>query len=143
MLLLKNVTASLVLAVRIVCGSTSALAKEQEDLLTSTTAQWWQYINSIPPAVNPLLDTSGAYCTVGQRAPMWFLTGTFFGGTAIRTCTVPAGEALFLPVINYVGFNTPYICGQGGPMDGGSCGPRPRHTSTTRQTCQQRSMAKQ
>jgi hypothetical protein len=117
MTLLKSVTASLVLAVGIVCGSTSALAREQEDLLASTTAQWWQYINSVPPAVSPLLDPSGVFCMVGQRDPMWFLTGAFFGGTATRTCTVAAGEALFFPVINYVNFNTPYICGQGGPMD--------------------------
>ena len=113
----KNLTTSLVLAVGIIRGSTPTLAQEQEDLLASTTAQWWQYINSIPPAVNPLLDPSGAYCMVGQRDPMWFLTGAFFGGTATRTCTVPEGEALFFPVINYVNFNTPYICGQGGPMN--------------------------
>jgi hypothetical protein len=117
MTMVKKWTAGLVLAAGIVGGSISSLAQEQEDLLASTTAQWWQYVNSIPISVNPLADTTGDYCMVGQRDPMWFLMGTFLTGTAMRTCTIPAGEALFFPVVNYVSFNTPGFCNQGGPMN--------------------------
>ena len=114
---MKNLTAGLVLAVGMVGGGTSALAQEQEDLMASTTAQWWQYAISIPTSVNPLVDQTGANCMVGQRDPMWFLAGTFFGGMATRTCSVPAGETLFFPVINSVQINTPGVCGQTGSLD--------------------------
>jgi hypothetical protein len=109
--------AGLVLALGIAVGSIASLAQEESELLASTTAQWWQYAISIPTSVNPLIDTTGADCMVGQRDPIWFLVGTFFGGTAARTCTIPAGEWLFFPVINSVQFNTPNICGQGGNMN--------------------------
>ena len=82
----------------------------------SLTAQWWQFVISIPSTVNPLLDLTGADCVVGQRGPVWFLAGTFFGGTATRACSIPAGEALFFPVINSVQINTPNVCGQSGNL---------------------------
>src|ERR1700730_17687867 len=52
----------------------------------------------------------------GQRGPLWFLAGTFFGGTTIRTCVIPKGEAVFFPVINSVQINTPNVCGQTGNL---------------------------
>jgi hypothetical protein len=67
------------------------------------SARWWQWLLSIPAAVNPNLDTTGANCAQGQSANVWFLAGTF-GGSAARTCTVPAGKALFFPMINNVAF---------------------------------------
>ncbi len=79
--------------------------------LPQLTAQWQQWALSLPNDVNPLVDTTGALCGVGQRGPVWFLAGTFFGGTVIRTCTVPEGTTLFFPVINGFAFNTPG-CGQ-------------------------------
>jgi hypothetical protein len=59
------------------------------------TAQWWQWLMSIPEATNPNFDTSGAHCAVGQAGPVWFLAGSF-GGSFTRACTVPAGKALLL-----------------------------------------------
>lgn len=79
--------------------------------LPQLTAQWEQWALSLPNDVNPLVDTTGAFCAVGQRGPVWFLAGTFFGGTVTRTCTVPEGTTLFFPVINGFAFNTPG-CGQ-------------------------------
>jgi hypothetical protein len=49
---------------------------------------------------------------VGQRGPVWLLAGTFSGGSATRSCSIPQGEWLFFPVVNYVNFNTPN-CNQG------------------------------
>jgi hypothetical protein len=64
-------------------------------------AEWWQWISLIPVAENPLLDATGEKCAVGQRGPGWFLAGVLsISGTAIRTCSVPEGTALFVPIAN-------------------------------------------
>src|SRR5262249_7983648 len=63
------------------------------------SAQWWQWVLSIPAATNPNLDTTGANCGMGQAGPVWFLAGAF-GGTFTRFCTVPAGKALFFAILN-------------------------------------------
>ena len=65
------------------------------------SAEWWQFVLSIPASENPLLDTTGERCVVGQRGPVWFL----FGGTATRTCSIPEGKALFFPVLNLADIN--------------------------------------
>src|SRR5437016_2320237 len=44
-------------------------------------AAWWQWGLSVPAAVNPSLDTTGADAGQGQTGPVWFLGGTFGGGT--------------------------------------------------------------
>ncbi len=76
------------------------------------SAQWWQWSVSIPTAVNPNLDATGADCMVGQREDVWFLAGTFGGGTATRSCSVPDGVSLFFPIANSINVNTPNVCGQ-------------------------------
>jgi hypothetical protein len=67
------------------------------------TARWWQWVLSIPAAVNPNLDSSGVQCAQGQTDDVWFLAGNF-GGTVARACTIPAGKPIFLPLINTVSF---------------------------------------
>jgi hypothetical protein len=72
------------------------------------TADWWQFMLSIPTAVNPLADETGQNCMVGQRGAVWFLAGNF-GGTAApttRACSIPEDKALFFPVLNVVDVNT-------------------------------------
>jgi hypothetical protein len=66
------------------------------------SAAWWQWAYSIPAPNNPLLDETGAKCGVSQSGSVWFLVGVLnASGTAVRDrCTVPAGEALFFPVVN-------------------------------------------
>ena len=78
-------------------------------------AAWWQWALSIPADTNPLLDTTGDDCMVGQRGGVWYLAGTFFPApsTAVRDCAVPAGTAFFVPVINFVNVDAPNVCGQG------------------------------
>jgi hypothetical protein len=75
--------------------------------------QWWQWVLSIPVSVNPLLDATGADCMVGQRGSDWFLVGAFGGSSATRSCSIPQGASLFVPVVNVVSFDTPGACGQG------------------------------
>src|SRR4051794_22907267 len=69
------------------------------------SARWWQWAFSIPGPVNPLIDTTGAQCAQGQSGNVWFLAGLWVDpplvpNTAVRTCTVPSGKALFFPVAN-------------------------------------------
>lgn len=65
------------------------------------SAKWWQWALAVPEAQNPVFDTTGVNCAVGQSGPVWFLAGVF-GGSVTRACTVPAGKALFFPVLNAV-----------------------------------------
>jgi hypothetical protein len=62
-------------------------------------ADWgrWQVLS--PTATNPTADPTGRNCGVDQNGPVWFLTGTT-GGSAVRTCTIPAGKAILFPIIN-------------------------------------------
>src|SRR5207245_1119877 len=65
------------------------------------SAAWWQYVLSQPASSNPLVDTTGARCGVGQSGPVFFLVGAFGSGKTTRDqCTVPAGKALFFPLVN-------------------------------------------
>ena len=77
-------------------------------------AAFWQWALSIPAAVNPLLDATGADCMVGQSGGVWYLAGTFGAASATRDCDVPEGTAFFVPVINEVNVNVPGLCGQVG-----------------------------
>ena len=66
------------------------------------SAAWWVWAFSLPVPDSPFFDdgvcTNGAN---GQSGPVWFLCGVFNeSGTTTRECTVPAGKALFFPIIN-------------------------------------------
>jgi hypothetical protein len=67
---------------------------------------WWQWAYSIPVDMNPVADPTGEFAAVGQSGPVWFLAGNF-GGTTVRNAAVPAGKALFFPIINTVWINLP------------------------------------
>ena len=82
--------------------------------LEELTAAWWQWGLSTPTAINPMLDATGGNCMMGQHGSIWFLAGSFFGGTASRSCDIPENTPLFFPVINSINFNTPNVCGQDG-----------------------------
>jgi len=64
------------------------------------SAEWWQWVLSIPQANSPIADATGADCTKQQSGPIFFLAGTGGGDPITRNCTVPAGKALFFPVLN-------------------------------------------
>jgi hypothetical protein len=62
---------------------------------------WWNWALQSPEEENPILDDTGEDGARGQSGKVWFLAGTF-GGSAERTLTVPAGKALFFPLVNSV-----------------------------------------
>lgn len=69
------------------------------------SAVWWQYVESQPVSSNPLLDSTGAGCRKAQSGHVFFLVGANSSGSVTRDqCTVPAGKALFFPLINAFDF---------------------------------------
>jgi hypothetical protein len=65
------------------------------------SALWWQWALETPASVNPVLDQTGANCAANQRVPgVFFLAGSFTSGTVQRTCSVPVGSALLVPILS-------------------------------------------
>ncbi len=72
------------------------------------SAAWWQWAESVPATLHPLLDRQGSDCSAGQAGPVWFLGGKFCANddpncgfaNIVRTCNVPAGKALYVAVVN-------------------------------------------
>lgn len=66
------------------------------------SARWWKWALSIPADRNPLNDGSDClHVAEGQSGQVWFLGGAIDVSTnADRHCSVPAGKALFFPLIN-------------------------------------------
>ena len=63
-------------------------------------AEWWKWALSFPDGMNPVQDETGEFCALGQSGHVWFLAGSF-GLTGVeRHCTIPAGKAIFYPLIN-------------------------------------------
>ena len=67
-------------------------------------AEWWKWVLGIPAAENPLLDETGEFAAVDQVGPVWFLAGTLGDPLEhpVRTVSVPAGKALFFPLVSFV-----------------------------------------
>jgi len=70
------------------------------------SAKWWTWVLQQPKASNPLFDDTGDRCANGQSGKVWFLAGTT-GGTVTRSCTVPNGKFIYIPVANLVYVVTP------------------------------------
>jgi hypothetical protein len=68
---------------------------------------WNRWLVSVPQPVNPATDPTGKNCAQNQAGPVWFLAGTT-GGSAERTCAIPAGKAILFPVMgsecDYAGY---------------------------------------
>ena len=69
-------------------------------------AGWLEWAHAIPVSTNPILDNDGSYGAIGQSGKVWYLAGNF-GGSTIRSLTVPSGTALFFPLANIFWVNTP------------------------------------
>lgn len=63
------------------------------------TIKFWQWLLPIPANKNPMTDTTGERCRENQNSssPIFFLV-FLGGGSAVRTCDVPAGKAILVPV---------------------------------------------
>ncbi len=63
-------------------------------------ARWWQWVHSLPVAINPNVEMTGDECGYGQSGPVFFLPGDFTGEpvTTPTICVVPEGTAIFVSV---------------------------------------------
>ena len=61
-------------------------------------AKWWQWSFSIPTAQHPRDAYTPEKCAINQEGPVWFLADQL-GGQEERTCTLPAGKAIFVPLL--------------------------------------------
>ncbi|HET6717902.1 MAG TPA: hypothetical protein VFG90_12280 [Nitrososphaeraceae archaeon] len=63
------------------------------------TIKFWQWLLPIPTDKSPMTDTTGERCSENQNSssPVFFLVFSG-GGSAVRTCDVPAGKAILVPV---------------------------------------------
>lgn len=68
----------------------------------ATLGEWaarqWQWQLSFPPELNPGGDPDGSTCGYGQSGPVFFLP-SFAPEDEPLTCVVPAGTAVFVPII--------------------------------------------
>ena len=60
------------------------------------SAEWWKWSLKIDTAVHPSL---GGSCTEGQSGKVFFIAADFFGGVGVP-CTIPAGKAVFVAIVN-------------------------------------------
>jgi hypothetical protein len=93
---------SALLVIPLSSGFKAFAATSQPNLIPTNlykvlSAKWWQYLLSVPPSTNPILDDNP--CDAKQKGPYFYLVGTF-GGSAERTCTIPQGKSIFFPVVN-------------------------------------------
>ncbi len=61
-------------------------------------AKWWQWTFSIPTAQHPRDEYTPEKCAINQEGPVWFLADQL-GGREERTCSIPAGKAIFVPLL--------------------------------------------
>lgn len=73
-------------------------AKVGDETFGDLTARWWQWAHRMP--IDPYLDPDGRWCGIDQEGPVWFLAGTDGTFNANRTCVVPAGRHILVPIIN-------------------------------------------
>ena len=63
-------------------------------------ARWVQWVAAAGPLANPVEDEDGRHAAANQPDDVWFLAGTS-GKRMQRSCAVPVGRDLFLPVFNH------------------------------------------
>jgi hypothetical protein len=66
---------------------------------------WVQWAVNFTDPDNNGFSVGDIDCTAGQSGKVWFLAGTF-GGRAKRTCSIPRGKALYVPLYNVSNWDT-------------------------------------
>jgi hypothetical protein len=62
---------------------------------------FWKWLLALPKDRSPFEDSTGEYCAIGQEksnSTVFYLAGNG-GGASDRTCIVPAGKGLLIPVM--------------------------------------------
>lgn len=66
---------------------------------------WWRWAVEAPTVESPIAGDIS--CAPADTGPVWYLVGSFSGEPITRTCTVPAGTALLVPIITNAYFEFP------------------------------------
>lgn len=61
---------------------------------------WLEWAMALPDSTGPINDPTGEACDLGQHGDIWYLAGTY-GGPVTRSCDVPEGKEIYLPLINF------------------------------------------
>jgi hypothetical protein len=90
---------SVILALAVAAPIASGKTAPQHQDVKALVGDWWTWAITEP---SPLEGNykGGPRCEGEFIEGVFFLAGTFGGGDATRTCTVPADTALFFPVVN-------------------------------------------
>jgi hypothetical protein len=59
-----------------------------------------QWIAGFARGSSPVSDTTGALCAAKQEGDVWFLASSEGTAPVSRSCAIPAGKALFVPIVN-------------------------------------------
>ncbi len=71
-------------------------------------AAWTKWLLELPGPDFPVIDSTGALCAMGQSSgddggaganDIFFLANALGGGNVTRSCTIPAGQMIFFPII--------------------------------------------
>ena len=61
-----------------------------------------QWIAAFARDSSPISDTTGARCAAKQEGDVWFLATSDGTAPVVRTCAVPAGKTLFVPIASTI-----------------------------------------
>ncbi len=83
----------------------SSVIVDPEDLVLDLPQAEWsqaylQWIAAFPRGSSPIADASGALCAARQQGEVWFLATSDGTAPVVRTCAVPAGKSLFVPIVS-------------------------------------------
>jgi hypothetical protein len=73
----------------------------------SLSEAWWRWLYQPRDGMRPHQDPTGARCHAGQSGDVWFLAGSPATGKVTRTCAVPEGKYLFVPVYVVLEYSQP------------------------------------
>jgi uncharacterized protein YecT (DUF1311 family) len=68
--------------------------------LTLWLQRYWQWTRSFPANRNPSSDNTGSLCGIRQNQSVFFLTGSTKAEPVQRTCSLPRGKPVLIPIIN-------------------------------------------
>ena len=59
---------------------------------------WLQWIAAFARNSSPIADTTGTLCAAKQEGDVWFLATSDGTAPVVRTCGIPSGKMLFVPI---------------------------------------------
>ena len=81
-----------------------AAIDSDEIVFDRSQAEWseayLQWIATFARGGSPISDATGAACATRQEGEVWFLATSDGTGPVVRSCVVPVGRTLFVPIVS-------------------------------------------